>query len=508
MTGIHWGGLACMGAFYALIFFVGIWFPKRRDTGAPADLLLAGRNIPLWIALLTMTATWVCGGYVNGTAENVYRNGMTWGAQAGLCYAASLILGGLFFARTMRRMGFTTLIDPFERRFGRGVAGALFFPALAGEVFWSAAILTALGTTFGTILNIDLSTAIVISAAVAVGYTAVGGLWSVAYTDVLQLAFILAGLLAAIPFAAARAGGFAAVAAQFRDAGGSLTSFLPPLRDVAAHPPWTVPLVLNWWDWTFLLMLGGIPWNVYFQRVLAARNERVAARFSIWAGLLCALMAVPPIVIGVIGSVVPWRELGLDVEYPAMILPYVLRYCTPYWVGMLGLGAVAAAVMSSVDSSVLSASSMFTWNWYRGIIRPRAGDRSLRVCLRLCTVAVGVAATVIALRVRSVQALWYLCSDAVYVILFPQLVAALFMRRANTPGAVAGIAVSASLRFGGGDPLLGIPRLIPYPWWEPETGTLFPFKTLAMLCGLAAIVVVSRLTARRFPPRPLGSAAA
>jgi high affinity choline transporter 7 len=91
----------------------------------------------------------------------------------------------------------------------------------------------------------------------------------------------------------------------------------------------------------------------------------------------------------------------------------------------------------------------------------------------------------------------------VYVILFPQLTMALFSKSANRPGSIAGLVVSFALRFGGGDPLLRIPRLIPYPWWDPVAGTLFPFKTIAMLSGFAAIYVVSRLTCRRFPPRPL-----
>lgn len=503
MNGVHWGGLLCMVVFYAAIFWVGVYFPRKMDRGGTVDLLLAGRNMPLWIVIFTMTATWVCGGYINGTAENIYKNGITWGAQAGLCYSVSLILGGLFFAGIMRRMEFTTLLDPFERRFGKGMAGILFFPALAGEIFWSAAILLALGTTFGTILNMDLNTSIILSAGVVIGYTVVGGLWSVAYTDVLQLSFILFGLLLAIPFAALPVGGFAEMVSRYHAMGGSFSLIFPPVRDLAHNSSWTAPLVWNWWDWSLLLMLGGIPWNVYFQRVLACRDERVARSFSLYAGLLCAVMAVPPLVLGIIGSVFPWKTIGLGVEYPAMILPYVLRYLTPYWVGVIGLGAVAAAVMSSVDSSFLSASAMFTWNWYRGIINPVAGTRALRIALRLSTVAVGIAATVMALKIKSVQALWYLCSDFVYVILFPQLVMALFCKCANKAGSIAGLLVSFVLRFGGGDPLLGIPRIIPYPWWDPQAGTLFPFKTLAMLCGLLAIYIVSRLTCRRFPARPL-----
>ncbi|MEI6633927.1 MAG: sodium:solute symporter family protein [Chlamydiota bacterium] len=503
MQGIYWGGLWWVIFFYAVVFWVGVYYSKRRDTGTTADLLLAGRNMPLWLALVTMTATWVCGGYLNGTAENIYKNGITWGAQGGLCYSMSLIIGGLFFARIMRRLEFTTLLDPFEKRFGKGAAAVLFFPALAGEIFWSAAILLALGTTFGTILNVGLTTSIIISSGVVIAYTVVGGLWSVAYTDVVQLAFIFVGLIAAIPFAVGHVGGWAGMVERYHAMGGSFTSFFPPVRNLSHNPSWTLPQVLNWWDWSFLLMLGGIPWNVYFQKVLAVPNEKIASRFSIYAGFLCALAAVPPLIIGIIGSIFPWKTLNLGMEYPAMVLPYVLRYLTPYWVGVLGLGAVAAAVMSSVDSSFLSASTMFTWNWYWRIINPGCSERSLRVVLRISTVAVGVAATVIALKIRSVQALWYLCSDFVYVILFPQLVMALFSKSANRAGSIAGLAVSFVLRFGGGDPLLHIPQFIPYTWWDKNAGTLFPFKTIAMLGGLLTIFLVSRATARLCPPRPL-----
>ena len=112
------------------------------------------------------------GGYINGTAEAVYSVGSEMGgfvwAQAPFGYALSLVLGGLFFARRMRREGYTTLLDPFERRYGVTAGAVLFLPALVGEVFWTAAILAALGTTANVILGFPLIPSIVISAAVAV----------------------------------------------------------------------------------------------------------------------------------------------------------------------------------------------------------------------------------------------------------------------------------------------------------------------------------------------------
>ena len=114
--------------------------------------------------------------------------------QAPWGYSLSMVVGGLFFAPIMRRHGFTTMLDPLHQRFGRRMAALLYLPALTGEIFWSAAILTALGTTFGTVLNLDFTVSILLSAAVAVGYTLIGGLWAVALTDVVQLLLLVVGL--------------------------------------------------------------------------------------------------------------------------------------------------------------------------------------------------------------------------------------------------------------------------------------------------------------------------
>ena len=147
---------------YGAFMVVG-WLASRKvRDGTAADLIVAGRAMPLWIAALTMTATWVDGGYLLGTTEGAYKTSIQLGIQGGLCFGISLILGGLFFAGIMRRFGFTTLIDPFEARFGKRWAAVLFLPALAGELFWSAELLVAIGSTFGVLLGMPLTTAILL----------------------------------------------------------------------------------------------------------------------------------------------------------------------------------------------------------------------------------------------------------------------------------------------------------------------------------------------------------
>jgi high affinity choline transporter 7 len=497
---IHWGGLLSLLVFYGLILVVARHATRRYANGTASDLMVARRGIPLWIGVFTMSATWVGGGYVNGTAEAAYGSGLVW-AQAPWGYALSLVVGGLFFARPMRRLRFTTMLDPFEARYGPRVAAALAVPALSGEVFWTGAVLTALGTTVGTVLGIDSTLAIVVSAAVAVGYTLVGGLWAVALTDVVQLVFLVGGLWLVVPVAAASVGGLDQVWSQYQATPGAV-SLLPPWNGWQ-YTEWG-DLYWSWWDSALLLVFGGVPWQVYFQRVLASKSERAAVGMSLFAAAVCIVAAVPAALIGVIGAAADWESHGVPPPDAAIVLPAVLRYLTDPWVASLGLGALAAAVMSSVDSSVLSASSLGTWNVYRPLCRPSASSQTLARVIRRLVVIVGTTSTLVALRIQSVYALWFLCSDLVYCVLFPQLVVALFDRRANRYGAIAGLVVSSALRLGGGEPVLGIPPLLPYPMVDPHTGAvLFPFRTTAMLAGLFTIVVVSRATARRCPSRPL-----
>lgn len=497
---LYWPGYISMMVFYAVIFYIGLYAAELRSSNNATDVILAGRNIPLFIAVFTMSATWVGGGYINGAAEYTMSDGLAW-VQAPWGYAMSLILGGIFFARKMRRYEFTTLIDPLRQRYGKKMGAVLALPAVTAEIFWTAAILTALGTTFGTVLGLDFNTSIILSAAIAIAYTAIGGLWAVALTDVIQLVLLIGGLILVIPFALQHVGGLEMTWEAYADKKGILATLFPPI-DGWKHPEWGNYYWL-WWDSMLLLMLGGIPWQVYFQRVLSSKDEKTAMWLSIIAGFVCIVAAVPAIIIGMIGDVVSWQSLGIvPPEEPALILPYVVRYLTNPVVATLGLGAIAAAVMSSVDSSILSASSMASWNVYKPFFKPNLNSKQLSKILRRMIWIIGITGTLLALQVKSVYALWFLCSDFVYAILFPQLVTALFDKKANKYGAMAGLAVSLILRIGGGDPTLGIPTLIPYPMIEDGT-VLFPFRTLAMISGLITIMMVSRFTQKACAPQPL-----
>ncbi|WP_163539592.1 sodium:solute symporter family protein [Gracilibacillus sp. YIM 98692] len=496
---MHWGGFISMLVFYALIYYIGA-FVATKKTDTLDDMMVAKRSLPLGIAMFTMAATWTGGGYINGTAEYTYSAGLAW-VQAPWGYALSLIIGGIFYARKMRRYEFMTIIDPLEQRYGKKLAGVLYIPALLGELFWSAAILTALGTTFGTILGIDFQTSIILSGVIAIAYTVLGGMWAVAYTDLIQLVILIVGLALVVPFALGNVGNLGAIWSSYQADFGSYANLIPPL-DGWKDPAWG-NWYWNWWDYALLLVFGGIAWQVYFQRVLSAKNEKTAMWLSITAGIICIIAAIPAVLIGAIGYSADWASFGVtEPENPSMILPYVLRYLTPEWVAALGLGALAAAVMSSMDSSILSASSMAGWNVYRPLVKRRVTNDDVKKMIKRSIIIIGTGTMIIALSVQSVYTLWYLASDLVYCILFPQLTMALFYKNANFYGALSGFLAAIFLRLGGGEPAFGLPAFLPYPMVEDGI-VLFPFRTTATIAAFLMIYIVSELTKNKQKPKRL-----
>ncbi|XP_070694325.1 high-affinity choline transporter 1-like [Pempheris klunzingeri] len=505
---IHAEGLVAIVIFYVLILFVGIWAAwKNKNSAHGGDrsesIMVGGRDIGLFVGGFTMTATWVGGGYINGTAEYVYLPdyGLAW-AQAPFGYALSLVVGGLFFAKPMRSRGYVTMLDPFQQLYGERMGGLLFIPALMGEIFWSAAILSALGATLSVIVDININMSVVISALIAIFYTLVGGLYSVAYTDVVQLFCIFLGLWISVPFALSNP---------------AVSDISVSAKEEIYQSPWLGKIEPEdkwlWADNFCLLMLGGIPWQVYFQRVLSASSATYAQVLSFLAAFGCLVMAVPSVLIGAIGASTDWNQTTYgslppkDKDESDMILPIVLQHLCPPYISFFGLGAVSAAVMSSADSSILSASSMFARNIYQLAFRQSASDNEIVWVMRVTIFVFGALATAMALLTGSVYGLWYLSSDLVYVIIFPQLLSVLFIKGTNTYGSVAGYIFGLLLRIGGGEPYLKLPPFIFYPGWVMQekihhlTGDVehfvqqrFPFKTVSMLASFLANVSFSYLT--------------
>ncbi|RUS70489.1 hypothetical protein EGW08_021752 [Elysia chlorotica] len=473
-------GLIAVIVFYIAILAIGVYYGKKTSKSQSKEaVLVADRSLGTVVSFFTITATMVGGGYINGSAEVAAWYGILQ-TQAPVGYTLGLIIGGIFYAPKMRSEGYITMFDPFQLKYGKKIGGLLFIPQLLGDLFWSASILAALGATISIILEINSTLAIVLSAAVAIFYTFLGGLYSVAYTDVIQLICIAVGLTFAFPFALAH-----------------------PAVDISrVSHSWrgTIPekTIFSYIDIYLMAIFGGIPWQALFQRVLACKNVRVAMTSSLLASVFAFALAIPPIIMGIAGAAANWNETSYNGTIPfpddmkSFILPMALNYLTPLPVAVMGIGAISAAVMSSADSCVLSTSSVVTKNIYQDIFRPQASQNELKWVLRCSIVVSGVMGMLIAIFSDTIYGLFILCADLMYVVLFPQLTLILWMPKSNSYGCLAGYFVSFILRLLSGEPVLGLPPAIFYPGYDSDTGLqMFPFRTFLMLMGTLCIVLVS-----------------
>ncbi|XP_069112295.1 high-affinity choline transporter 1-like [Argopecten irradians] len=479
-------GLVAIAVFYVAILVFGILIGRRKNkTGTADELFLANRSFGLVVACLTTAASMVGGGYVNGTAEVIGRDGMAW-TIGPIGYNIGMALGGIFIAPKVRAARFTTIVDPFQVKYGPKMGSILFVSEFFGDVFWEAAIFGALGTTLSIVLDINITASVIISACVAVIYTFFGGLYSVAYTDIVQLFLIAVGLILAIPYA---------INSPAVDMSKVSTSWLGEVK--SQH----IGLYI---DTICLCICGGVPWQAWYQRVLACKSPKLAQISTVVGAGIALVLAIPPGIIGVAGSATDWNATAYEGTLPLSfgewtnILPMVLQFVCPPAVSVIGIGAVAAAVMSSADSCVLASGTVFASNIYKNIFRPHASERELVWVLRLAIVVVGALGAIIALTVGTVYGLFILCSDLMFVIQFPQLICVLWVSFANSYGSLSGFIVSMFLRFTGGEPYLFIPPLIKYPYYDEEHGQMFPFKTMTMCISFILIIGVSYLTDKLF----------
>ncbi|XP_077424893.1 high affinity choline transporter 1-like [Vanacampus margaritifer] len=497
---VHVAGFVAVGVFYLVILVTGIYASRKskqeekKCTGKKSEIaIVGGRNINVVVGTFTMTATWVGGGYILGTAEAVYSpvQGLVW-AFGPLAFLLNFVIAGVFFAKPMRSKRYVTMLDPFQHRYGQLFTTALLLPALVGDILWVACILAALGGTMSIILDLSSAISIPISAAVSIIYTVLGGLYAVVYTDIIQLSFIFVSLWLCIPF-----------------------MFLSPaVTDLSQTTTFNQSNVVSWLGqvkledagkWTdefFVLAVGGLASQALFQRILAASSSARAQFTCYTAGGCTFIMGIPSVIIGAVAASADWNqtEYGLPPPYErgeaGNILPLALSYITPAWVSVLGIGALAAAVMSSMDSALLSSASMFTLNIYKTSLRKQASERELQWVIRISVLLVGLAGTSLAFNKSSIHALFVLANDILYCIMIPQLACVVHLRFANCYGAISGYLIGLLLRVLSGEPALGIPPVLLYPGWREKDGVVtqyFPFRTLIVLISLAAIILMSWL---------------
>ncbi|XP_029295990.1 high affinity choline transporter 1-like isoform X2 [Cottoperca gobio] len=348
------------------------------------------------------------------------------------------------------------------------------------------------GGTMSVILDLSYVYSIIISSVVAMIYTLLGGLYSVAYTDVIQLILIFVSLWVCVPF----------LMTNPHSLDISLTAY-----NQTFQTPWVGTVELDeagkWFDDFMLLALGGLAYQAFYQRILSASSYTQAQVTCFASSAFCLVLGIPSILVGAVAASTDWNstDYGLPTPYErdqaGSILPIALQYLTPPYISIIGIGAVAAAVMSSMDSALLSSASLFSSNIYKNILRKQASDREMQWVIRISVVVVGMAGTALTFLDSSVLVFWLVGVDMSYTIMFPQLVCVLFFKMSNGYGASVGFLMGIILRFLSGEPLIGLPPAIHYPGYrlnkEGNLTQYFPFRTAIMLMSLLSILLFSWL---------------
>ncbi|EEC13029.1 high affinity choline transporter, putative, partial [Ixodes scapularis] len=488
--GLSVPGLVASVLFYALIVAVGFWGARRRHGGGPSanpseDLMLGGRSVSLVVGVFTVIG--ISRGPCPGSRKDIFVRFCSTVASFDASPSPRARAVGALFSGPMWRARHVTMLDPLEQAFGSRVTALLFLPALLGEVFWCGAILNALGATVSVITGLGHVTCVLVTASVVTVYTCIGGLYSITYTDVLQLLLMFVGLVRKPELPHSRGQHRADIA---------FLSFY--VHDVVFNQIPNTPL-----DIIFLSTFNKK--KNLFQRVLSAKTE-FRAKALPYAGCVGTLvLSVPVLLLGLVARAARWQDTSYtsasggpaspldDDSQWSLLLPLTLQHLTPASVSFLGQGAVAAAAMSSADACMLSSGALFTRNVYVPLLRPKASEVEKVWVLRTSIAVTALMSSTVAATVDSVYGLSIIMSDLVYVMLFPQLLVVVhFPSLCNTYGSVAAFFVGLGLRAVGGEPVLGIPALLRYPYFDEATQRqLFPLKTVAMLASLATLVVVS-----------------
>ena len=408
---------------------IGLWAAKRVHNSR--DYVVAGRSLPLYMNTATVFATWFGAETVLSVSTEFAKSGLGGIIADPFGSSVCLVIVALFFARAFYRMDLLTIGDFYRKRYGRTMELGTSIVIAISYLGWTAAQLTALGLAFSTLTDgaISLSTGIILAAAIVLGYTIWGGMWSVAMTDLFQSVMIIVGVVLIAWVVGDVAGGPAKVLAAASAAG--RFEFWPK----AGTKEWLAFVA------AFLtLAIGSIPQQDIFQRVTSAKDEKTAVRGTLLGGAVYFAFAFVPIYIVYAGLLID-PSLGKllsteDAREMQQILPAFILGHTPAWIQVLFFGALLSAILSTASGAIIAPASLCTENIIKPMF-PHMGDRQFLLTLRLVLVSFTLAALLFAL--QSKKTMYDMVQSAYTVTLvsaFVPLAAGIFWKRANNTGAI------------------------------------------------------------------------
>jgi len=350
-----------VGAYVVVMLAVGIYVAGKSTS--MSDFAVSGRNMGLTVCSISIVATWFGSGPMMGSAAAAYSGNTLEVLRDPFVSGISLLIAGFFFVRTYRRSKRITPIEFHEIRIGN-LAGVIssFVNLVAGSI-WLGGVMFAFGVVFETLTGQPAAIGILGGTLVIVIYTMFGGLQAVAATDVLQMVFIMVGVLALFFVVVDDAGGFGSVAQQMPEHAFRLVPTGNTFNDWFAY--------FQVWFSSGLVAIGVIS---VVQRAMAARNEQVAQNAFYIAGIGYLLFGMIPVTLGYIATVtMP------GVADPNAIIPLLaVEHLHPVVVAIF-VGAVISAIMSTSDSILLGCGTVISVNLLPRVMKDPSDQLRLRV---------------------------------------------------------------------------------------------------------------------------------
>lgn len=425
--------LTFIALYLLLSIAIGLYAATRVHN--TADYAVAGRSLPLPVVIATTFATWFGSETVLGVPARFIDGGL--GAVVEDPFGASmcLVLVGLFFAYRLYQKNLITLGDYYRQRFGRNIEVLCSAIIIFSYLGWVAAQITALGLVFNLLTQgaLSVTAGMVLGTLIVLVYTLYGGMWSVALTDFVQMIVIAVGLIAIAWYASELAGGAGRVV-EFAAREGRFSLF---------------PSGGGFKEWTFFvaaaitMMLGSIPQQDVFQRVMSSDSATTARRGPVIGGVLYLLFAfIPMFIVASAVLVMPDTAAALLKDDPQKVLPALVMERMPLVLQIAFFGALLSAIMSTASATLLAPSTTFVENILRNL-RPGMSDAVTLKAMRVSVLVFTGCVLTYAITMQGTS-IYELVSGAYQVPLvgaFIPLVFGLYWSRATTQGALLAVAM-------------------------------------------------------------------
>lgn len=373
-------------------------------------------------AASALFATWFGSETVLGASAEFAEHGVIGIIEDPFGASLCLFLVGTFFARKFYRMDILTFGDFYRQKFGQRIEilSSLFMvPSYFG---WVAAQLVALGIILNTVTGLALFWGIFIGGTVVLIYTYIGGMWAISITDFIQTILIIAGLIIVAVHVSEDVGSFSDVVSRTPE------GFFDPL------PKATLNDILKYIAAWITIGLGSIPQQDVFQRIMAAKSERVAVRSSYFGAVMYLSIAFLPLYIGLCATQL-YPDLLKHSENTQVMLPMVVLRHEGLVVQIMFFGALLSAIMSTTSGAILAPASILAENFIKPLLKYPLDDKAELRLNRLSVVFVAVISGVMANLKSDIYELVGTSSALSLVSLFVPMMAGLYGKRHTEWGA-------------------------------------------------------------------------